>query len=52
MLNGKRLKFIQFEKNGYCHTHGYRCTKGHTSTTCTKLGVTHCKDTTCNDIKG
>ena len=52
MLNGKRLKFAQFDKNGYCHTHRYRCTKGHSSATCTKPGATHCKDATRNDIKG
>ena len=23
MLNGKRLKFVQFDKNRYCHTHSY-----------------------------
>ena len=52
ILNRKRLKFAQFDKNGYCHTHGYRYTKGHLSTTCTKPGANHCKDATRNDIKG
>ena len=23
MLNGKKLKFIKYDKDGYCHSHGY-----------------------------
>ena len=52
MFNGKKLKFAQHDKNGYCYTHGYRCTKNHSSKTCTKPGPNHDQDTTYNNTKG
>ena len=32
--NKQRLHFIQYDKNGYCHRHGYKCIKGHDSDNC------------------
>lgn len=52
MFNGKRLKFVQHEKNGYCFTHGCRCIKGHSSKTCSKPNSQHQQDATREDAKG
>ena len=52
MLYGKKLKFVQHDKNGYCCTHGYRCTKGHTSKTCSKPGPNHQREATRDNTKG
>ena len=52
MINGKRMKFVQYDKNGYCFTHGYRCVKGHTSKTCSRPIAQHRKEATRDDTKG
>ena len=51
-INGKKMKFVQYEKNGYCHTHGFRITNGHSSKTCSKPGPSHDREATRNDTRG
>ena len=51
MLDGKRLKFMQYEKDGHCHSHGYKCIKGHSSKTCTNPRPEHKKEATRRDTK-
>ena len=38
MSNAKKMTLIQNEKNGYCHTHSYRCVKNNSSRKCSKPG--------------
>lgn len=52
MLNGWKLKLVQHKKNGYCHTHGYKYTKGYSSQTCAKPGPNHDRTATLSDAKG
>ena len=52
MLNSRKLKVYQCEKNGYCHTRGCRCVKNHSSKTYLKPGPNHNKDSTQVDTKG
>jgi len=47
----KNLLFVQYEKDGYCHTHGYKCTKGHNSETCTHSGPSHDRTATRQNTK-
>jgi len=49
---GKNLLFVQYKKDGYCHTHGYKCTKGHNSETCTRPGPSHNRMATRQNTKG
>ena len=46
ILNGKKMKFVQYDKNGYCHTYGYRCEKNHSSRACSKPRPNDKKDST------
>ena len=51
MINGKRLKFVQYEKNGHCNSCGYKCVKGHSSKTCQNLKDDHQKEANRRDTK-
>ena len=51
-LNGKKMQFIKYNKNGYCHSHGYRCTGNHSSMTCLQPGPNHKKEATRENTMG
>lgn len=50
--NGKRLKLVQCNKNGSCHTHRCKCIKKHTSKTSSKPGPNYDQDATRNNTRG
>ena len=50
-LNGKKMCFVQYDKNCCCGTHGYKCIKGHDSKICTNPGANHNKQVTRQDTK-
>ena len=52
ILNGKRLKFVQYEIDGCCHSHGHKCIKGNNSKTCSNPSAEHQKEATRRDKKG
>jgi len=49
---GKNLLFVQYKKDGCCHTHGYKCAKGHNSQTCTRPGPSYDRMSTRRNTKG
>ena len=51
-LNGKKMQFIKYNKNGCCHSHGYRCTCKHSSMTCLQPGPNHKKEATRENTMG
>ena len=52
MLNGKKLKFIKYDKDRYCHSHGYRCAVNHSSMTCSQPVPNHKKEATRENTMG
>ena len=51
MLNGKRLKFVQYEKTGHCHSGVCKFVKGHDSKTRQNPSDGHQKESTLRDAK-
>ena len=51
MFNGKKPKFVQYEKDGCCHSHACKFIKGHNSKTCSNSSSKHQKEATQRDAK-
>ena len=51
MFNGKNLKFVQYEKDGFCYIHRHKCIKGHNSKTRSNPSSKHQKEATRRDAK-